>query len=458
MKANVKQEEGMSKVGGMSDTPSQVMARIFTEKARFQRWLDVEASLARAQAGLGIIPQDAADQIGRKAHTEFFDFARYREVFQQTTHPIVAFLRVFQPAVGAAGQYVHLGATTQDIVDTGTMMALKAADKVIYGGLRDIEEKLLVLAERHADTIMAGRTHNVQALPITFGYKVAVWAREIRRNIERLKECRNRVFVVQLSGAVGTMAAFGPEGPAIQAVVARELDLGVPDIAWHASRDRLVEYGNLLALIALALGRIGQEVYLLMGTEVSEVCEPWEKGIVGSSTMPHKINPQLAEQMMSLARKIRYNASFLGEVAMVDHERNLEHFLGEIEKIEESCLTIGQLLTCAQEMAEHMTVDAPRMKKNLGLLKGLMLSESIMIELGKKIGKQNAHEVVYDDATRALRENVDFSKVLADDARVSECLSPADIERFLNPADYVGLAPNMARQVVLLSREEREQD
>lgn len=448
----------MQSVERQGDTASQAIAGIFSNKARFQRWLDVEASLARAQAGLGIIPREAADEISRKANVELLDLVRYQEIFQQTAHPIVAMLRLFQPVVGAAGQYVHLGATTQDIVDTGTMMALKAADKIIYGELRDIEEKLLVLAERHSDTVMAGRTHNVQALPITFGYKVAVWTREIRRNIQRLKECRNRIFVVQLSGAVGTMAAFGPEGPAIQSLVARELDLGVPDIAWHASRDRFVEYGNLLALIALVLGRIGQEVYRLMATEVSEVCEPWEKGIVGSSTMPHKINPLMAEEMMSLARKMRYNASFLGEVAMVDHERNLEHFLGEMEKIEESCLIMGQLLTDAKEMAEHMTVDTPRMKRNLGLLKGLMLSESVMIELGKKIGKQNAHEVVYEDATRALREGVDFTRVLAEDARVSEHLSTADIERLLNPTDYVGLAPRIARQMVLLSREEREQD
>ena len=435
------------------------MSQIFSEKARFQRWLDVEASLARIQASLSIIPKEAADAIGRKANVELLDLKRYKEMYQQTGHPMVAMLRLFQPIVeGDFGQYIHLGATTQDIMDTAMMLALKKAHEIIYESLRRIEFDLLNMAERHADTLMVGRTHAVQALPITFGYKVAIWAREIRRDIQRLKECRDRIFVVQLCGAVGTMAAFGSKGPEIQSLVAKDLGLGDSDISWHASRDRLAEFANLLALIGAALGRIGQEVYLLMATEVGEVCEPWQKGVIGSSTMPHKVNPQIAQNMRDFARKLRYNASFVTEVMMVDHERNLDHFLGEREKLEESCLIMGELLTHGEDMAKNMTVNPGRMKTNLGLLKGLLLSESLMIELGKKIGKQSAHEVVYEDAMKSMKEEVDFKQVLMEDARVSQHLTKTEIDRLLNPEEYIGLAPRMARDMVSLSRKEREGD
>ncbi|MCJ7785047.1 MAG: lyase family protein, partial [Desulfobacterales bacterium] len=203
----------------MENTPAEAMNQIFSEKARFQRWLDVEASLARIQASLSIIPEEAADAISRKANVELLDLKRYKEMYQQTGHPMVAMLRLFQPIVeGGFGQHIHLGATTQDIMDTAMMLALKKAHEIIYESLRRIELDLLNMAEQHADTLMVGRTHAVQALPITFGYKVVIWAREIRRNIQRLKECRDRIFVVQLCGAVGTMAAFGSKGPEIQSL------------------------------------------------------------------------------------------------------------------------------------------------------------------------------------------------------------------------------------------------
>jgi len=441
------------------DTPAEAMNQMFSEKARFQRWLDVEASLAKAQASLGIIPEEAAEAIGRKANVDLLDLNKYKEMYEQTGHPMVAMLRLFQPIIeGGAGQYIHLGATTQDIMDTSTMLALKGAHKIIYESLRRIELNLLNIAEQHADTIMAGRTHSVQALPITFGYKVAIWAREIRRNIQRLKECRSRLFVAQVCGAVGTMAAFGPKGPEIQSLVAKDLDLGVPDICWHASRDRLAEFANLLALIASALGRIAQEVYILMATEVAEVCEPRQKGVVGSSTMPHKVNPIIAQHIMDLTRKLRYNASFVTEVMMVDHERNLNHHLGEMEKLEESCRIMGELLTYGEDMAKNMTVYPRTMKANLDLLKGLMLSESVMIELGKKIGKQSAHEVIYEDAMKSIKEGGDFRQILLEDTRVSKHMTKADIDRLLNPEEYIGLAPQMAREIVSLSRKERDGD
>ena len=432
---------------------------MFSDRARFQRWLDVEASLARAQASLGMIPESAAESISSNARVDLLDLDRYEDLYRRSGHPMVAFLRLFQPIVdGEAGQFVHLGATTQDVMDTATMMALRDAHGIFYQSLRRTEGSLLDLAERHADTIMVGRTHGVQALPITFGYKVAIWAREIRRNIERLKRCGERMFVVQLSGAVGTMAAFGPKGPEIQVWVAHDLGLSVPDICWHASRDRFAEFANLLALVGGALGRIAQEIYLLMATEVDEVREPWESGTVGSSTMPHKVNPQACQTMMSLARKLRYEAAFVTEVMVVDHERNLEHFLGEMETLERACTEMGELLTLAECVARGLTVNTKTMRRNLDLLKGLLLSESVMIELGSHLGKQTAHEIVYEDAMGTIHGAASFREVLLADSRVSKYLGTNEIEVLLDPERYVGLAPQMARDMVSLSRLERARE
>jgi len=441
------------------DTPEKAMNQVFSERSCFQRWLDIEASLARAQASVGMIPQEVADEISRKAKVELLDLNEFRELFQQIAHPMVALLRLFRPLTeGDAGEYVHLGATTQDIMDTGTILALKKAHEITYHSLRRIEDDLLTMAEKHADTIMVGRTHSVQALPITFGYKVAIWAREIRRHIQRLKECRERIFVAQLSGAVGTMAAFGQKGPEIMELFAKDLGLGVPDISWHASRDRLAEFANLMAIIAATLWRIAQEVYLLMAAEVGEVCEPWQKGFVGSSTMPHKINPQMSEQMISLARRVRYHASLITEVMVVDHERNLEHFVGERETLEELCRIMGSLLTYGENMAKNMTVYPQRMRKNLDILQGVLLSEAVMIELGKIIGKQTAHEVVYEHAMKALQEGINFKDLLLADSRINQHFTEADIDRMLEPEEYIGLAPRMARDMVALSRQQREKD
>lgn len=441
-------------------TPQEAMKQIFSHEALMQRWLDVEAALARAEASLGIIPDEAAKEISRKAKLEFLDMQKLEEIQQQVWLPTVAFIRTFQSVCeGDAGQYIHWGATSQDLTDTAQILQLKEAYDVIYQSLRQIEADLLDLAERHANTVMAGRTHLVHALPITFGYKVAIWAREIRRHIERLKECRKRLLVGQLSGAVGTLASFGEKGPEVQtAMLKKELGLEVPDIAWHASRDRLAEFVNLLAMIAATLARIANEVRLLMSTEIGEVSEPWRKGLVGSSTMPHKRNPFVTETMLSLAKKVRYDAAIMTEVMIVEHERDGNFLLEEADTLAESCTVMGKLLTCAESLAKGMVIYPERMKENLGILRGLMMSEGVMLELGYKMGKQNAHSVVREDSIKAMDENVDFKRVLLEDPRVSQHLSESDIDRILDPVRYIGLAPQIAKDTVALSRQEREND
>lgn len=443
----------------MTVTPKDAMEKIFSEDQLLQYWMDFEAALARAEALVGIVPRAVADEITRKAKVELLDYNLFEETRRRVWLPTVAFIQTFKSVCeGDAGQYIHWGATSQDLVDTAQILRLKKGYYVIFDSLRRIEAGLLDITEKYADILVIGRTHDIHALPITFGYKVAIWIREIRRHIERLKECRNRVFVVQLSGAVGTMASFGHVGPQIQSLVAKELGLGVPDISWHAARDRLAEFANLLSIVAGTLAKVAHNIYHMMSTEVSEIREPWKRGVVGSSTMPHKINPVISESMLSLAKKLRYNATLITELMVVDHERNMNFLISEMETLKESCVMMGELLTHGENMAYNMTIYPERMESNANLLKGTVLSEAIMLELGRKIGKQSAHEIVYEDAIESLDQSIPFKQVLLNDARVNEHLNKADIDRLLNLDSYVGLASQMAKDMVALTLKERHTD
>lgn len=263
----------------------------FTQASRLQLWLDVEAALARCQAELGMIPPSAAEAISKGALVANIDMGRYEALYEETKHPLVPLLELLREAVGPAAEYVHWGATTHDVVDIAKMMAMRQVWETTQTVLAGIHQDLVRLARTHADTLMAGRTHNIQAVPITFGFKAAVWAGEVKRDIERLRQGEKRIFAITFSGAGGTMASFGDKGLELERRMAREFDLQVPDIAWHAARDRFAELACTLAIAGGTLGRIAQEVYLLMGTEVAELAEGDAGGRVGSSTMPHKTNP-----------------------------------------------------------------------------------------------------------------------------------------------------------------------
>jgi adenylosuccinate lyase len=439
--------------------PQEEMKAIFSYETEMQLMLDFEVALARAQAGLGIIPREAADEIRRVAKVENIEQRKWEEKTKEIGHPFAAFVRLFKPLCkNHAGEFFHLGVTSQDLQDTVHVLRLKKAHRVIYNSLRKIEQHALDLAEEHAGTIMAGRTHAVHASPITFGYKMAIWAREIRRHIHRMQECYDRIMVGHVSDAVGTMASMGEQGPEIERRVLAEVGLGVPDICWQAARDRQAEFANLLAIMAGSIGRLAREVNLLSHTEISEVSEPWEKGKVGSSAMPHKRNPDLSEFMLALTRRIINNAQPVTEVMVVDHERELNYWLVEQACMIESLLLMGELLTYAETMIEGLLVFPERMRKNLDILKGLIVSEKVMLELGWKIGKQTAYEIVYDHAQRAISEEKDFREMLSKDQRIKEHFTEADIDRMLDPAGYIGLAKKMTFDAVRLSRTEREQD
>ena len=425
-----------------------------SKEGLFRRWLAVEKALANAQAALGIIPEVAAREIQANARVEQLDMEQYDVWYQKTGHPMVSLLKLLEKAVGdESAQYIHLGATTQDIIDTAMVLAVKKMLERTESKLCSMIVSVCDLCETYAQTPMMGRTHNIQALPITFGYKAAVWGGELYRCLERIRECKKRVLVLQLSGAVGSMVSFGEDGAKIQEKMAEELNLQVPDICWHASRDRFVEFADQMALVGCALGRIAQEVYLLMGTEFGELSEYWGKDRVGSSTMPHKVNPTSTQHMKAKAMHLRYHAAQLAELSLVDHERDMQHFIGERKLLEEVCLYAAELLDRGDELLATLVVNEEQMRLNLDRLNGLTQSEHVMFALGKKIGKQHAHELVNKIAVHSFMHHLNFEDELCSNEQVSEFLEPEEIHQLLDPMRYIGKCPSLARSEAAFLRE-----
>ncbi|HYU17052.1 MAG TPA: adenylosuccinate lyase [Candidatus Acidoferrum sp.] len=428
---------------------SPEMVTIWSDSNRVQKWLDVEAALAQAQAELGMIPRAAAAEIARKARAELVDLKAIGAGVSQVGHSLVPALRALEHLCeDGAGEYIHYGATTQDIIDTGLVLQLKEAWGVLLRDLHDIREILVGHARRHKRTVMAGRTHGQQALPITFGYKLAVWVDEIDRHLERSAEAEKRIFVGNITGAVGTMSSFGAQGLEVQARALGRLGLGAPRICWHSARDRIAEAACLLVQIAMTLGKIANEVYNLQRTELGEVSEPFHMGKVGSSTMPHKQNPSMVELVVVLARLVRGTLGPLTEVLLQEHERDATCWRAEWAALPEACVYTGAILHHMRRVLGGLEVREARMRTNLGLLGGLLLSERVMLALGERIGKQTAHEVVYEVAMKAQATGIDFMDALLADARVAPHLSRDAIEQLLDPAGYIGLAPELVDRVV----------
>lgn len=423
---------------------------LFSRDGMFSRWLQVEAALTNAQAKLGIIPEKAAQDIIENAKVEKLALDRYDALYEKTGHPMVSMLKLLEEAAGTeSGQFIHLGATTQDVMDTALMLAVKQMYPIIQEKLRSIASSIAGLCKEYADTPMMGRTHNIQALPITFGYKTAIWGDEISRSLERFSQGKERILAVQLSGAVGSMASFGNSGDDIQSLMAEELGLNVPDICWHVARDRFAEFISQLALTAGVLGRIAHEVYLLMGSEIAEVSEPWPSGRVGSSAMPHKINPTSTQHMMSLARDIRYHTGAILEMMLVDHERNLMHFTGERQHIEAACIAAAELLDRGDDLLRDLVVNEKNMYANLYKLGGLTQAEHVTNELGKKIGNQRAHELVGEIAVYAYQNNRNFEELLLQNDVVLQNLGGENIHGLLDPLPYIGKCPEFARRIAV---------
>jgi adenylosuccinate lyase len=437
-----------SEVHGAGFAPPE-WAAVFSDRRRLQRWLDVEVALAQSQAELGLIPGWAAEEIALKARLDLLDLAAVARDTAQAQHFLVPVLRAFERVCErGAGEYIHLGATTQDIVDTGMMLQVREAWPLLRRDLEAIRASLAERARRHRATPMVGRTHGQQALPITLGYKIAVWVDEIDRQLERVGEAERRVLVGNISGAVGTFSSFGPRGLEIQSRALARLGLGAPRICWHSSRDRVVEIACLLTQVTGTLGKIANEVRLLQQSEVDELREPFHLGKVGSSTMPHKQNPSTCELIVALARLVRGTLVPLTDAAFQEHERDAACWRIEWAALPEAWVYAGAVLHHMRGVAEGLGVLEGRMARNLDLLGGLLLSEPVMLALGQRIGKQTAHEVVYDVAMRAQREGLAFRDALLADTRVAPHLDRAALEALLDPRAYLGLAPELVDRIV----------
>jgi adenylosuccinate lyase len=405
------------------------MRAIFDDLPRTQAWLDIIAALAAAQAELGIISAAAATEIARVARVENLDLARVREGYEATSHSTLGLIRELQRAcAGDAGEYVYYGATVQDITDTWTVLALRRAHAIVARELDAIVDLLAALARRHRETLMAGRTHGQPGLPITFGFKVAVWLAEIDRHRDRLAEILPRLRAGQLAGGVGSLSAFGERGLDLQARFLARLGLEPPVVSWGTSRDAPAEFLNLLALIAATFDKIGHEVYNLQRPEIGEVREGFVPGVVGSITMPHKRNPEIAEHLGTLSRLIRHHAAALTESLVHDHERDGRSWKVEWAAIPPACALAGVQLQLARTMLAHLDVDTEAMRRNLEATRGFVLSEGVMMALAGKIGKQSAHALVYETAMAAVETGRPLKEALLAEPRVTAHLSGAELD------------------------------
>src|SRR5580692_9745799 len=387
---------------------------------RWQAWLDVEAALAKAQAALGIIPKEAAEAIAQAAHYELLDRARLDEGFARTGHTIVPLVWELSRVTGEKhGGWVHWGATTQNITQTGDLLVLRQAHGIFLKQIADALDAAASLAERGAEMPIAGRTHGQHAVPATFGYKVAVWIDELIRHTERFRQAAPRLFVAMLGGGAGTYASLGHNGPPIQQAIGRLIGFGSMTVPSRAIGDHLAENIVLLGLLAATSSKIGREIYTLMKTEFAEVEEPVPPGTVGSSTMPQKRNPKLCQDIIAAAAEIRSQVPLALEAMMTEHEADRTTSLMMDTAESRACIATGDMLSRLGEVMRGLRLDPARMRNNLDLGGGLIMAEAVMLDLGATIGRQHAHDAVYDAAQAAFVEGRSFASLLAADPRVA---------------------------------------
>ncbi|MRG70790.1 3-carboxy-cis,cis-muconate cycloisomerase [Alphaproteobacteria bacterium HT1-32] len=427
------------------------MRDLFTDEALVARYLDVEAALARVQGELGIIPAAAAQAIDKAAAGLDIDWDRLRERTLIVGYPILPLVeQIAERVPDGAGEYAHWGATTQDIMDTADVLQIRDGLDIISRELDAVGTALAKLASDHAETPMPGRTHLQHALPISFGYKAATWLSAIDRHRTRLSELRSRVQVVSFSGASGTLASLAGEGLSTQKALAEELGLGVPDITWHTIRDSVSEATGLLALIAGTLGKIGYDIMLMMQTETGEVMEPFVAGRGASSTMPQKRNPISSEMMLAAAKIVRESHAAMLDAMVVDHERATGQWHVEWQALPTAFIVTSGGLNAAREALEGLEVRPDAMRKTLDASGGLIVAEAVMMGLAPHIGRQIAHDVVYDCCRAALTGDISFLDALKAEPQVRDHLDDTALARLVDPVNYLGEAPEMVHR--LLSR------
>lgn len=430
---------------------TEEMTEIFSARNEVQTWLDFEAGLARAEAEHGVIPPEAAAEITVRAGVDQLDLDLLRTAIAHAVHPIMPFVTQFSATCGnGAGEYVHWGTTTQDVLDTGFVLRLRQAEALISRDLEVVISTLTSLAREHRATPMAGRTHSQHAIPITLGYKLAVWVDELSRHARTLRTLRPEVFVLQFGGATGTLASLGEVGFAVRESLARELDLAEPAITWHVSRDRFAHLSFVVALIASSLQRLAAEIVTLQRTEVGEVLEPFHHGKVGSSTMPHKRNPAVSESLWTFGELVKNDVqSALSSLGSL-HERDKAAYTVEVDYLPRIFGHTHRMLEIAERVLSGLTVDRERMLANLDLSDGALFSEQVMMVLAERMGRQRAHDLVYEISITAYDRGLHLREALLADPSVTEHFTVGEIDAMFDPRRVVDTASMMVDEVCSL--------
>ncbi|WP_225830456.1 adenylosuccinate lyase family protein [Streptomyces sp. NK08204] len=428
--------------------------RIFCDQCRYQRWLDVEAALALSQGELGIIPAEAAQKIAAAARVELLDLEALRADIRRTGHSLVAFLRAFQAACpDGSGEYVHYGTTTQDIQDTAQALEMRDVLDQMEKQLRLLAGQLVNLAESTANTVSLARTHAQPALPMGFGVKVAGWLDEITRHLERIDQMRPRVLAAQLFGAVGTMAGLGDQALPLLDSFAARLGLTAPAVSWHVSRDRVVEFVVTIAMVAGTMGRIGDEVRLLSRPEFGELELGWRHGQVGSSTMPHKRNPEACEQAVVMAQLTAAQVANALACLGGDNERDSRTLRLEWACVPDASHYALSACSIVEHILSELGVCEERLRDNVAGVAEQIATEKLMLALGRHLGKQTAHEHVYELSQRARQEGSSLRALVEDDPQTAGLLSKAELDTVFDPSAYLGRSAELTARAVAHTRE-----
>jgi 3-carboxy-cis,cis-muconate cycloisomerase len=428
------------------------MRAAFCDETLIARYVEVEVALAAAEARVGVIPKDAAAAIRRLARPGEIDVAKLKAETDLVGYPIVGIVHQLAKQCGDAGRYVHWGATTQDIMDTATVLQIRDALALVDADLAALDEALAALAAKHRDTVMAGRTHLQHALPVTFGYKAAVWLGMIGRHRERLDQLRPRVLVGQLAGAAGTLASLGDKGLSVHDALMAELGLGRASTPWHVARDGVAEAVSFLGLVTGTLAKIATHVMLMMQTEVGEAFEPFLQGRGSSSTMPQKRNPISCEYILALAKVVRQQAGLALDAMAVDYERATGPWQLEWVAVPQAFIAAGGALRQARFMLEGLIVDAGRMRRNLDLTGGLIVAEAVMMALAEHTGRGAAHDLVYDACRAALEKGATLLDELKRRPDVTRHLDGKRLAQLTDPINYLGSAPAMVDRALAARR------
>ena len=428
------------------------MRLVFADGTRYQRWLDIEAALALVQASLEVIPSDAGDEIAEKAKLENLDLGRVKIDLERTGHSLVPLLRELQRVCrDSLGEYVHYGATTQDIQDTATMLEMLDAFKLIQRDVKAIAQTLTELANQHQETLMVGRSQGQHALTTTFGYRLAIWLDELLRHLSRMDEAKERIFVISLFGGVGNMSCL-PKGIETMHMLAKRLNLMPANTSWHTARDRIAEFVMLLSMTASTLGKICNEIYVLSRTECSELAEPYTLEKLGSSTMPHKRNPEVSAQVVLLARMTKYNVAMSLEAMIAEDDRDLRSLRADWVFIPEVCSYTAAAAHLCAKLLQELDVCQDNMAKNLKAQKDFIFSEEYMMVLGKILGKQSAHSLVYEASMRAYDSGEPIVNHLMEHPQVQQFFSRSQLEALQAPTNRIGAAKELTQAIIDKSR------